>query len=278
MPGKLPGRVTIDEDVVFGRGGDRDLTCDVFTPPDAPDSPDAGKAPNRPAILLLHGGSWRNGDKSQLKYYGIQLARFGYLCVCSEYRLSGEAVWPAQLHDAKAALRWIRGNATRLGVDADRIAVSGNSAGAHLALMLAATPDTPGLEGDGGNEDAQSHCAAAIAIYPPTLLRTTEPDDDSPVAALFGGRVDEETADTASPLTYAHRGFPPTMLVHGTADQVVPVAASLQMYEALSEAGAAVEMHIFHGQEHAFDTNVDFARQIVDLTALFFERTLLTTG
>ena len=164
MPGKLPGRVTIEEDVVFGSGGGRNLTCDVFTPPDAPDAPDAGKASNRPAILLLHGGSWRNGDKSQLKYYGIQLARFGYLCVCSEYRLSGEAVWPAQLHDAKAALRWIRGNATRLGVDADRIAVLGNSAGAHLALMLAATPDTPGLEGDGGNEGVQSGCIYGITM------------------------------------------------------------------------------------------------------------------
>ena len=268
MPRRLPGRVSIDEDVVFGRGGERDLTCDVFTPPDDPEAPD------RPAILLLHGGSWRNGDKGQLKYYGVQLARFGYLCVCSEYRLSGEAVWPAQLHDAKAALRWIRGNATRLRVDANRIAVSGNSAGAHLALMLAATPDTPDLEGDGGHETVQSGCAAAIAVYPPTLLRTTETDDDNPVAALFGGQVSDETADAASPLTYAHRGFPPTMLVHGNADEVVPVAASLQMYQALSEAGAAVEMHIFDAQQHAFDTNVDFARQIVELTALFFERTL----
>ena len=155
MPGKLPGRVSIDENVVFGRGGDRDLLCDVFTPPD--------DLTNRPAVLLLHGGGWRDGDKSQLKYYGIQLARYGYLCVCSEYRLSGEAVWPAQLHDAKAALRWIRGNAAELNVDAERIAVSGNSAGAHLALMLAATPGTPGLEGEGGQEGVSTSCAAAIA-------------------------------------------------------------------------------------------------------------------
>ena len=273
MPGKLPGRVAIDEDVVFGRGGDRDLKCDVFTPPD---SLEDGQQ-NRPAVLLLHGGGWRDGDKTQLKYYGIQLARYGYLCVCSEYRLSGEAIWPAQLHDAKAALRWIRGNAAQLNVDAERIAVSGNSAGAHLALMLAATPDTPGLEGDGGQEGVSSTCAAAVAVYPPTLLQSAEPEADGAVAALFGGPVSNETADAASPLTYAHRGFPPTMLVHGNADDVVPVAASLQMYDALSGAGAAVEMHIFQGQEHAFDTNADFARQIADLSALFFERTLPAT-
>jgi acetyl esterase/lipase len=241
----------------------------VFTPPD--------DLPNRPAVLLLHGGGWRDGDKTQLKYYGIQLARYGYLCVCSEYRLSGEALWPAQLHDAKAALRWIRGNAAQLNVDPERIAVSGNSAGAHLALMLAATPDTPDLEGDGGPTGVSSTCAAAIAVYPPTLLRSAELDADGAVAALFGGPVSTETADAASPMTYAHRGFPPTMLVHGNADEVVPVAASLQMYDALSDAGAAVEMHIFQGQEHAFDTNADFARQIADLSALFFERTLPAT-
>ena len=273
MPGKLPGRVAIDEDVVFGRGGDRDLKCDVFTPPD---SLEDGQQ-NRPAVLLLHGGGWRDGDKTQLKYYGIQLARYGYLCVCSEYRLSGEAIWPAQLHDAKAALRWIRGNAAQLNVDAERIAVSGNSAGAHLALMLAATPDTPGLEGDGGQEGVSSTCAAAVAVYPPTLLQSAEPEADGAVAALFGGPVSNETADAASPLTYAHRGFPPTMLVHGNADDVVPVAASLQMYDALSGAGAAVDMHIFQGQVHAFVTNADFARPSADLSALFFERTLPAT-
>ena len=265
MPAKLPGQVTIEENVVFGSGGGRDLTCDVFTPPD--------EATDRPALLILHGGAWRNGDKSQLKYYGIQLARYGYLCVCSEYRLSGESTWPAQVHDAKAAVRWMRGNAGTLGIDAERIAVTGNSAGGHLALMLAATPDTPGLEGDGGHEDASSRCAAAIAIYPPTSL-TGVTEEESAVGELFGGEASDEVVEAASPVTYAHRSFPPTMLVHGNADEVVPVASSFAMYDALSDCGAAVEMHIFDRQPHAFDTEVDFARQIADLSALFLGRVL----
>ncbi len=93
-------RVTIEEDVVFGTGGGRDLKCDVYTPPGGPAS--------APAVLLVHGGGWRNGDRTQLRGYGILLGREGYLCVASEYRLSGEAKWPAQIHDVKAALRRMR--------------------------------------------------------------------------------------------------------------------------------------------------------------------------
>ena len=81
-------RVTIEEDVVFGTGSGRDLKCDVYTPPGSPAS--------APAVLLVHGGSWRNGDRKQLRGYGILLGREGYLCVASEYRLSGEATWPAR--------------------------------------------------------------------------------------------------------------------------------------------------------------------------------------
>ena len=115
-------RVQIQDDVVFGTGGRRELRCDVFTPPEG--------VSNRTGLLLVHGGGWENGDRKQLRGYGILLGRIGYTCVACEYRLSGEAPWPAQLVDVKAALRWMRANSARLGIDADRIAVSGNSAGA----------------------------------------------------------------------------------------------------------------------------------------------------
>lgn len=263
---KLPGRVEIQEDVVFGTGGGRDLKCDVFIPPD--------DNANRIGILLIHGGGWVGGDKSQLKGYGVQLARYGYLCVCSEYRLSGEAAWPAQIHDVKAALRWMRTNATSLGLDADRIAVSGNSAGAHLSLILAATAGDAEFEGEGGSPGVDTSVAASVAIYAPTLLRTSG-NPQGAIDMLFGAtKVDPSVQDRASPITWARADFPPTMLIHGNSDTTVPVAASLEMYQALASSGAKVEMHIYEGAPHAFDSVPEFGRQVTDLIALFVDRQL----
>ena len=268
MPVRLPGRVTVEANVVFGTGGERPLRCDVYLPPQN-DAEDEAEHTGRAAILLLHGGGWVGGDRSQLRGYGIQLARYGFVCVCSEYRLSGESSWPAQLHDVKAALRWLRANAARFGIDESRICVSGNSAGAHLALMLAGVADGD-LEGDGGNAGVSSACAAVVAIYPPTLLRVGSADDA--IGLLLGGKVTRTVEDQASPLSYARADFPPTMLVHGNADEVVPVEASFEMYHALAQAGASVEMHIFDGVPHAFDSDAEFGRHVTDLIALFLDR------
>ncbi len=261
MPIRQQGLVSIEEQIVFGTGGGRDLHCDVFLPPEP------GLA--RAAILLVHGGGWMHGDRSQLRGYGIQLARYGFVCVAAEYRLSGESVWPSQIHDVKAALRWMRANAQQYGIDPTLIAVSGNSAGAHLALMLAGLASGT-LEGEGGNPDVSTEVAAVVAIYPPTELRVAHEHDA--VGQLLGGRVSREVEDEASPITYVHNGYPPTMLVHGNADEVVPVEASFAMYRALRAAGAPAELHIFDGVPHAFDAEAEFGRQVADLIALFLDR------
>lgn len=261
---KLPGQVEIQDDVVFGTGGGRDLKCDVFMPP----NDDTG----RMGILLIHGGGWRQGDKLQLRGYGIQLARYGFVAVCSEYRLSTEAPWPAQIHDCKAALRWMRENASSLGLDPDRIAVSGNSAGAHLSLMVAATPNEPEFEGDGGHAGVDTSVAAVIAIYPPTRLKVSGTPEGA-IDLLFGGSdVSEDVQEKASPITWSGGAFPPTMLIHGNQDKTVPVSETLQMYEALSNDGAKVEMHIYEGAPHAFDSVPEFGSQLTDMIALFVDR------
>ncbi len=248
QPARQVGRVTIEEDIVFGEGGGRPLRCDVFLPPEH----DVMRA----AVLLVHGGGWQGGDRAQLRGYAILLALHGFVCVCCEYRLSGENTWPAQIDDVRTAFGWLHANADRYGVDRARVCVSGNSAGGHLALMLAATSDHP--------------VAAAVAIYPPTRLRV-DPCDES-VRALLGRDATPALADAASPITYANADFPPTMLVHGNADELVPVSASLAMYEALADAGASVALHVFDGAPHAFDTDRDLGRQVADLIALFLDR------
>ena len=260
-------RVRIEEGVVFGHGGGRELHCDVYHPPQP------GEA--RSAILLLHGGGWSGGDRSQLRGYGVLLGRLGYVCVASEYRLTGEARWPAQIHDVKAALRWMRAQSSKLGIHPERIAVSGNSAGGHLALMLAGTLGRAEFEGEGGHEEMEAGCAAAIAFYPPTwLLPGTEAMADAPArrAALFEPGVSAEVVRAASPLTHAVAPFPPTLLIHGSADALVPAAASLRMHEALSAAGARVELHVFSGAPHGFDASRAYGRTCAQLMALFLER------
>ena len=155
MSSASTGRVTIEEGVVFGTAGARDLKCDVYTPP--------GRPENAPAVLMVHGGSWRNGDRTQLRGYGILIGLEGYLCVCTEYRLLDEAAWPAQIHDVKAAIRWMRANSSRLGLDPERIVIEGNSAGGHLALLAAGTPGRPDFEGEGGNPGVPTDVAAVPA-------------------------------------------------------------------------------------------------------------------
>jgi acetyl esterase/lipase len=256
-------RVRIDNGVVFGRGGARELSCDVFQPPQP------GR--DRVAVVLVHGGAWSRGDRAQLRSYGIRLARQGHVCVAIEYRLSGVSKWPAQLHDVKAAVRYVRANCQELGVDPDKVCVSGNSAGGHLALMVAATPDVAEFEGDGGHAGEGTQVAACIAFYPPTKLFGSHPPS-AYAPELFEPTADQEVGRRASPIVYARADFPPTLLLHGNRDTLVPAEASLSMYKALAGAGAPVELHLYNGAPHAFDATREFARHCADLMLLFLDR------
>lgn len=268
-------RVRIDDAVVFGTGGGRELRCDVFTPP-------AGTG-NGVGVLLVHGGGWVQGDRSQLRGYGILLGRLGYTSVACEYRLAGESVWPAQLHDVKAALRWMRANSAILGIDADKIAVSGNSAGGHLSLMVAGTANAPEFEGEGGNPGAGTAVRAAIAFYAPTNLvpraraAAERPAGEGPelndvVARLFGDDTSPARIRAASPIAHASGSFPPSLLITGNDDTIVAPSETLRMYEALVAAGARAEMHVYEGAPHAFDALPEFGRQCAGIMALFLDR------
>jgi acetyl esterase/lipase len=264
MAEQQAGRVTVEYDVVFGTGGGRDLKCNVYHPPQA--------GTKRPAILLIHGGGWMTGDRSQLHGYGILLGRIGYVCVATEYRLAGESKWPAQLHDVKACLRWMRANADRLGIDPDKISVEGNSAGAHLALMVAGTPNEPEFEGDGGNPAVPTDVAACVAIYGPTILYGQGDRVDTAIEFLFGRGADIDVAKKASPIEWATPAFPPTLIVTGNKDELVPVQQNFRMYERLIEAGASVELHVYADAPHAFDATPEFGRQAAGIMALFLDR------
>lgn len=263
-------RVIIDEGVVFGTGGGRPLRCDLYTPPTRPSA--------APGVLLLHGGSWRTGDRSQLRGYGILLGMAGYVCMAAEYRLADEAAWPAQIEDAKAAIRWLRSTAPEHGVDPARIVAQGNSAGGHLALLAAGTPGYGPFEGEGGNPGVRTDVAAAVAIYAPTQLPRVPTDMFATADELERRAADPATPDPAaqarlaSPVTHVSGAFPPTMLIHGDADRTVPVEATLKMHRELRDHGVPVELHVYPEQPHAFDAHPDFGRRCAQEMAFFFDR------
>ena len=258
-------RVTIQEDVVFGTGGGRDLKCDVFTPP-------GGKPDKAPAVLLIHGGAWKLGDRKQLKGYGFLLGREGFVCVASEYRLSEEAPWPAQLHDTKAAIRWMRANADDLGIDPDRIAVSGHSSGGHMALVAAATAGDQNLEGDGGHAGVGSDVAAVVSFYAPTELTRDGEMLSEFVELLMGPDASDADYQVASPASYVHASLPPIMLMQSNLDDIVPRQQNLKLYSALVDAGATVEFHMYDGEPHAFDARPELGREAALLIKSFLNR------
>ena len=258
------GRVSIKEGIVIGEGDGRSLEADVFLPP--------LEEKNRPAVLFIHGGGWIEGDRSQLRGYGILLARLGFVCMCNSYRLSNESIWPAQIQDVNCAIRYLRANATDLGLDPDRIGVSGNSAGGHLSLMAAATNYDQIFEGEGGSNEVSSEIKAVCAIYPPTTIRQLEMVNplENAFLMLMGKEAKKEDYDKASPLNYVTEDYPPCMLIHGSTDSVVRLKDSTKFYEKLIEFNRPASLHIFSEEEHAFDGEPDYGRAIADLQALFF--------
>ncbi len=258
------GRVTIEEGVVFGTGGGRDLKLDIYTPPGNPTS--------APGLLLVHGGGWSSGDRTQLRGYGVLVGRLGYVCVACEYRLSGEAPWPAQIHDVKAALRWMKANAKRLGIDPARIAVSGNSAGGHLSLMVGGTPNLPEFEGTGGNPGIDTSVGAVISFYGPSDFGSDPNKVQGGIAQLMGPNVTEAALRGASPVAYTKAGYPPTLLIHGNGDELVDPEASFRVYRELAKAKVPVEIHMYEGLPHAFDGSPVYGRQGAEIMANFLAR------
>jgi acetyl esterase/lipase len=202
-----------------------------------------------PVIVFIHGGGWKGGDKAGgISNVGRFVSSGHYAGVSVGYRLTGEARWPAQIHDCKAAIRWIKGNAKEHGLDASKIAVWGSSAGGHLVSFLGTSGDVKSLEGTlGKHTDQDSKVTCVVNFFGPenfltmvnqksTMDRTTA---DYPEALLLGGRVQEkqEAAKEASPVTHISPGDAPVLTAHGTEDPLVPFAQATEFDAALKKAG-----------------------------------------
>ena len=261
-----------DKDVVFATANGTDLKLDITRP----------AQPNGIGILFVHGGGWRMGTREMMAPMAQAMAGHGFTGIASQYRLNSPkgGVWPAHIHDVKAAIRWTRQNADALGIDPERIVLWGSSAGAHLVLLAGGTPDDPRLEGDVGPKGVSSKVAAVIAVHAPTGFHAGAPSGKhtSPLNALLGREGGtEEDAKLAAPISYVSANFPPTLLLHGTIDKVVHHSQSQVMFDALRAARAPVDMHLYHGHAHGFARLPSMRRQVAAEAAYFLDRTVVNS-
>src|ERR1041384_653351 len=257
----------VEKDVVYGKGGDTDLHVDIYKP--------TGGVNKRMAIVHYHGGGFQAGSKDGLAGRLQALSARGYVNIAAQYRLSanGAARWPAQMEDVKASIRWTRANASRLGIDPARIAVSGYSAGGHLALFAAATANMPQFEGKGGNEGVKTDVAACLAYYAVTGSSWEGFRRQFPMPE---GSSDEAWR-LATPGTYI-KNFPPTILFHGLADVTVPPESSMDFLKELRAANVPSELHTFAGVPHEFVGIPEFAESTAALADFFLEPPSATAG
>jgi acetyl esterase/lipase len=242
--------------------GYRPLQLDLWIP----------HVPVPPALVVwIHGGAWLFGDRRYLpetlhpnQLFDESLAA-GLAIASIDYRHSNEARFPAQLHDAKAAIRYLRAHSEELGIDAGRIGVWGESAGGHLAALVGLTGNRPELEGDLGVVGPSSAVDVVVDWYgpsdlaamqakspPPEIAAMLPPELLFPEGVLVEG-VDEATRVAASPVNNVGPDAPPFLLVHGTGDQVVPYAQSELLAQALTAAGVPVRLVPVEGADHIFD-------------------------
>lgn len=215
-----------------------------------------------PVVVFIHGGGWRNGSKNGgLRRIIPYLHAGGYAGASIGYRLTDEAQWPAQIHDCKAAIRWLKANAKKYNLDPERIAVHGTSAGGHLVAMLGVTGDVTTLNGKlGSHTDQDNRIACVVDYFGPTELLTMDDHPgkmkhnapDSPEAKLVGGPIQKNQvkARDASPITHVTMDDAPILVCHGTKDPLVPYPQSVDFHAKLKAVGVDSTLITVEGAEH----------------------------
>jgi acetyl esterase/lipase len=230
--------VEIREKIVYSKAGDRELLLDAFVPK---------REGDLPAVLVVHGGAWRSGNRQQLRTYAKELAKRGIVCFAIDYRLAPEHKFPAQIEDCREAVKWIRANATEYKVDTERLGAIGYSAGGHLACLLATTGEKPNEKN--GNVDTRIKAAAAGGA--PTDFRSF-PDNGKWAEYWMGGDLMScpDLFREASATAFVDKEDAPVFFFNGTVDKVVPMAWSQSCFDALKSSGVKTEMHTIEGAGH----------------------------
>ncbi len=272
LPSELTESLDAQKGATFAKYGERELQLDLYRPKER-------KQP-LPAIVCIHGGGWVKGDRSSMTNLAQALAARGFVTVTISYRLSGEAKFPAAIQDCKAAVRWLRANAARYGIDPERIGATGLSAGGHLAVLLATSGGVSELEGAGGNAEQSSAVQACVAMGAQSDLESerirelsARPDD--PFYRTFLGAPQSELPQlyaAASPRHHLDRRDPPLMFLTGALDD--PSTHADAMREDLAKLGIATELVLIPEAPHAFLGRARAFAAAVDACDRFFTKQL----
>lgn len=257
QPPKVPDGFELVRNVEFGRGGDVKLAMHIVRPKARP-------AERLPVLVYIAGSAWMFDNKDAAVGKLVGTAQRGYFCAAIQVRSSGQAAFPAQLADAKCAIRFLRAKAAEFHLDPDRIGVWGDSSGGHLAALVGLTADHSEFEGTGGWPEFSSRVQAVAPMCPAVDFLVSDwparhNDPGGPVFNLLQGdpRKDlakAELARRASPLTYITKGSQNTLpfyIIHGGADTIVPTSQGRLLQAALEHAGLETTLEIIPGGDHA---------------------------
>jgi acetyl esterase/lipase len=266
-----PYPVTVVRDQPYAEAHGVSLLADLFLP--------QGAGAPVPVVVWVHGGGWRFGNRRLAPDLSRFFARRGLAMASIDYRLSGQALFPAQIEDVKAAIRWLRGTALAHGLDGARIGILGSSAGGHLAALAGLTPHGPFDAACGAHADQPADVQAVVDAYgptdflqidahrppdgtpsadpetlllPPGVTRSAQPDSFE--SYLLGAPIESvpDRVRTANPVSYARPGAPPFLILHGTSDTTVPVHQSELLYDALAAHDNDVTLGLIDGIGHGF--------------------------
>ena len=288
---KKPIEVKVLQNLVYGNinlpNQQKALLLDLYLPERKPDQP-------LPLLIYIHGGGWLGGTKEYCP--GKIVVPRNYAMACISYRFSNEALFPAQIHDVKTAVRWLRKNADKYNLDPNNFGAWGPSAGGHLSALLGTSAGVKKLSGTNNNQEISSAVQAVCAWYPLTNFTKVPPTFEEPITAaveekykdkewyaytlvthkLLGGPVSQklELSTLANPITHIDAQDPPFLIMHGEKDNVVPISQSVLLADALSEKGVEVKFvkksdwgH-YHGRGEAFDP------VLIDMAMDFFDKHL----
>jgi acetyl esterase/lipase len=254
---KLPKGIKAERDIQYVPNGDPSQTLDLYLPEEPSEKP-------LPIVVYIHGGGWRGGSKAGCPSMGY--VPHGYAAASVEYRFSNKAVFPAQIQDCQAAIRWIRANSKKYNIDPNHIGVWGSSAGGHLVALLGTSGGKKAFPAIGGNEDQSDRVQAVCDEFGPadfTTVMAQAAEDKTknifkwntsgdPYSGLIGVSLidNKQKTDAVSPVHYVSQDAAPILILHGTHDSLVPFAQSVELADDLKKVGVDVLLQPLPGAGH----------------------------